>query len=70
MAEKLGFAKAPKEYKKNPDMYKGHVGDVAGVIRVAATGSRNTPDLCEILHTLGADEVEIRFEEAIKILKG
>ena len=70
MAEKLGFAKAPKEYKKNPDMYKGHVGDVAGVIRVAATGRRNTPDLCEILHTLGADEVEKRFDEAIKILKG
>ena len=70
MAEKLGFAKAPKEYKKNPDMYKGHVGDVAGVIRVAATGRRNTPDLCEILHTLGADEVEKRFDEAIKILRG
>lgn len=70
MAGKLGFAKAPKEYKKNPDMYKGHVGDVAGVIRVAATGRRNTPDLYEILQTLGRDEVMKRFDEAIEILKG
>ena len=70
MAERLGFAKAPKEYKKNPDMYKGHVGDVAGVIRVAATGRRNTPDLYEILQTLGCDEVMKRFDEAIEILRG
>ena len=41
MAETIGYAKAPKVYKKDPDSYKGHVGDVAGVIRVAATGRRN-----------------------------
>ena len=70
MAEKLGYAKSPKEYKKNPDMYKGHVGDVAEVIRVAVTGRRNTPDLYEILQTLGKEEVMKRFDEAIEILKG
>ena len=69
MAEKMGFAKAPKEYKKNPDQYKGHVGDVAGVIRVAATGRLNTPDLYEILQVLGKDEVMKRFDEAIEILR-
>lgn len=70
MAEELGYAKAPKEYKKNPDDYKGHVGDVAGVIRVAATGRRNTPDLYEILQVLGPDEVMKRFDEAINKLRG
>ena len=70
MAERLGFAKTPKEYKKNPDMYKGHVGDVAGVIRAAVTGRRNTPDLYEILQTLGSDEVMKRMDEATEILKG
>ncbi len=70
MAVSLGYAKAPKEYKKNPDDYKGHVGDVAGVIRVAATGRRNTPDLYEILQVLGSDEVIKRFDEAIDILRG
>lgn len=70
MAVKLGYAKAPKEYKKNPDDFKGHVGDVAGVIRIAVTGRRNTPDLYEILQTLGRDEVISRLDSAIEILKG
>lgn len=69
MAESLGYAKAPKEYKKNPDDYKGHVGDVAGVIRVAVTGRRNTPDLYEIMQVLGSEEVMKRFDEAIDILR-
>ena len=47
-----------------------HVGDVAGVIRVAATGRRNTPDLYEILQVLGKDEVMKRFDEAIESLRG
>ena len=70
MAVKLGYAKAPKEYKKNPDDFKGHVGDVAGIIRSAVTGRRNTPDLYEILQTLGRDEVISRLDSAIEILKG
>ena len=69
MAVDLGYAKAPKEYKKNPDAYKGHVGDVAGVIRAAATGRLNTPDLYEILQVLGYDEVIKRFDDAINTLK-
>ena len=69
LAISLGYAKAPKEYKKNPDEYKGHVGDVASVIRVAVTGRRNTPDLYEILQTLGTDEVMKRFSNAIEKLR-
>lgn len=69
MAVSLGYAKAPKEYKKNPEAFKGHVGDVAGVIRAAVTGRRNTPDLYEILQVLGKDEVIKRFDEAINLLK-
>ncbi len=69
MAESLGYAKAPKAYKKDPDSFRGHVGDVASVIRVAVTGRRNTPDLYEIMRTLGYSEVMERIEAAIKILK-
>lgn len=70
MAVSLGYAKAPKEYKKNPDDFKGHVGDVAGVIRAAVTGRRNTPDLYEIMQTLGSDEVMKRIDNAIEKLRG
>lgn len=70
MAERLGYAKAPKEYKKNPDAFRGHVGDVSSVIRVAVTGRKNTPDLYEILQVLGKDEVIKRLDEAEVMLKG
>ncbi len=69
MSEALGYAKAPKFYKKNPEMFKGHVGDVSSVIRVAATGRKNTPDLYQILQVLGEKETMDRFDLAIKVLK-
>ncbi len=69
MAEELGYAKAPKLYKKNPDDFKGHVGDVASAIRVAVTGRRQTPDLYEIINTLGYEEFLSRMDKAIKNLE-
>lgn len=68
MAESMGYAKTPKLYKKTPELFKGHVGDVAGVIRAAVTGRRNTPDLYEIMQTLGKDEVMKRISEAIGMI--
>ncbi len=53
----LGFCPEVKEYKKNPENWKGHVGDVSTVIRVAVTGRTNTPDLCTIMQCLGRDRV-------------
>lgn len=62
LAEKLGYAREVKEYKKNPENFKGHVGDVSTVIRVALTGRKNTPDLYEILRQLGKERIVRRFE--------
>ncbi len=56
-ANKNGFASEVKEYKLNPDNYKGHVGDVCELIRVVATGRTMTPDLYEILKLLGKDKI-------------
>ena len=61
VSEKFGFAREVKEYKKNPEAFKGHVGDVSTVVRVALTGRRNTPDLYEILKNLGKERIEKRF---------
>ena len=68
MSEELGYAKAPKIYKKDPESYKGHVGDVSTIIRVAITGRKNTPDLHQILNVLGEDEVINRLDSAISAL--
>ena len=66
MCEPLGFTPNVKEYKKNPDAFKGHVGDVSTVIRIALTSRRNTPDLYSIMNLLGEDEIKARLEDALK----
>ncbi len=54
-----------KEFKKNPEAYRGHVGDVSTIIRVALTGRTNTPDLCEITKLLGQERVIERLNKAL-----
>lgn len=66
----LGFTPNVKEYKNNPEKYKGHVGDVSGVIRLAATSRANTPDLYMILKLLGKERFKKRVNESISALKG
>ena len=69
LAEELGFARSPKDYKAEPDRYKGHAGDVSSVIRVAVTGRRNTPDLYSIMQTMGGSKVRERITAAKDALK-
>ncbi len=66
IAPSLGFASETKEYKANPDNFKGHAGDLSTVLRIAITGRRNTPDLCSIMQVLGKDECEKRINNTIK----
>lgn len=70
LCEPLGFTPNVKEYKANPDAYKGHVGDVSTVIRVASTSRANTPDLYYILQILGKEEVLHRLDQAISFYEG
>lgn len=64
----LGFADNMKEYKKNPENFKGSVADVSGIIRVAETTRKNTPDLYYIMSLLGQEEVEKRMKRVISLL--
>ncbi len=57
-----GYSDNVKEYKNNPDKYKGHVGDVCEAIRVMVTGRTKSPDLYEILRILGKDKIKERLE--------
>ncbi len=69
LCEPLGYTPNVKEYKKNPDAYKGHVGDLSTVVRVAVTGRRNTPDLYAIMALLGQEKVKERLNEALAFYK-
>ena len=66
----LGCTPNVKEYKQNPDAFRGHVGDLSTVIRVAVTGRRNTPDLFSIMQILGEDRVRARLRKARAALDG
>lgn len=69
LCEPLGCTPNVKEYKQNPEAYKGHVGDISTIIRVALTGRTNTPDLYSITALLGENRVKARLENAIKHYK-
>ena len=57
-----GYAGSPKEYKKSPDEYKGHVGDLCEALRVMITGRTKSPDLFSIMKILGKDNIKNRIE--------
>ena len=62
----LGYGYAPnvKAFKAAPDEFRGHFGDLAGVLRVVLAARRNTPDLCEVMQALGKDRVVARLSAA------
>lgn len=62
IATELGYAAKPKDYKKNPDEYKGHVGHVSTVIRIALMGRAVSPDVWTIQQIMGEDVVKDRIE--------
>ena len=62
------FAENNKMYKANKEAYLGHSGDVAEMIRVALTGSKNSPNLYFVIQILGKEEVNRRINKAIEKL--
>ena len=68
LAVSLGYAAKPKEYKQNPDAYKGHVGDVSMVLRLAVTGKSASPDLYSVMQILGRENVISRINRYISEL--
>ncbi len=61
LCDELGYASNMKEYKENPDKFKGNVADVSTVLRVTITTRSMTPDLYEIMKLLGKERIEKRI---------
>lgn len=66
LCEQQGYARDMKSFNKNPSAFKGHVGDVAMVLRIALTGRTNTPDLYEIIQIMGKSRVIERLKKYIQ----
>ena len=61
LATKLGYAADMKEYKADPEAFRGNVADISMFIRVAVTGKMNAPDLYTVMQILGKEKVAERI---------
>lgn len=65
-AAAAGFAAENAEYKADPSAFKGNVSDAAEIVRMAVTGSPNSPDLCTIMGILGRERSLARLSAAMR----
>lgn len=65
IAETHRFAQNNKVFKQNPTQYVGHVGDVAEMLRIALTGSKQSPNLYYVMQILGLDRIRNRIGKVI-----
>ena len=65
LGKQFGFAENNKTYKQNKDQYLGHVGDVAELLRITLTSSKQSPNLYYVLQILGKDEIAFRIDYVI-----
>ena len=66
---KLNYAANNKEYKANPDNFKGNIGDLAEILRITLTGRKNAPSLYAVMALLGLEESHRRMECVISLIK-
>ena len=65
IGNELGYTSDYKAYKENPNKFKGKVGDVAMVIRIALTKRSKTPDLYQVMQVMGEEKVRQRLDKFV-----
>lgn len=65
IATEHNYAIKMGQYKKHPEDYSGSIADLSSFVRFALTGCLNTPDLHQIIHILGQEEMERRIRDFI-----
>lgn len=68
VADACGFASDMKAYKADPTPFKGSVADVSMFLRVAVTGSVNSPDMYSVMQILGKERVTSRVRSMLESL--
>ena len=63
ITDELGFAVKPKDFKKEPEKFKGSIVHITNMLRIALTGRANAPDIHEVSHVLGEDIVRARLSK-------
>ena len=65
----LNYAANNKEYKANPELFKGNIGDLAEILRITLTGRKNAPNLYSVMKILGLEESRRRMDCVISLIK-
>ena len=65
---RLNFATNNKEYKANPENFRGNIGDLAEILRITLTGRKNAPSLYAVMALLGLEESHRRIDYVISLL--
>jgi glutamyl-tRNA synthetase len=68
IARNLGFAADMKEYKANPENFKGSVADISSFIRVAVTGKESSPDMYSVMQIMGERRILERIKNACYLM--
>ena len=63
-----GFAGNNKEFKANPEVFKGTIGDVAEILRITLTGRKNSPNLYYVMRILKKEECDRRIDLVLQNL--
>ncbi len=66
LCDTLGYCSNMKEYKENPNNYKGSIVDISMVIRVVVTTKTMTPDLYDIMKLLGKEKLLKRINSFVE----
>lgn len=65
LAANNGFAISNKDYKANPEAFKGNISAAAELIRIAITGQKDSQNLHEVIDIIGEERVKARLKNAI-----
>ncbi len=67
IAAENGYADNIKEYKSNPENFKGSIVDVTRVFRVLLTGKPQSPDLYSVMQVMGQERVFRRVDKLLNL---
>ena len=68
LATRHNFAENNKIYKQNKELYLGSVNDIAEMVRIALTTSKQSPNIYYVLRILKTEEIKRRINVSIDIL--
>lgn len=65
IAVRAGFASSNKDYKTEPDRYRGSLTDAIQILRIVVTGRSATPSLFEVMKVIGKDDLFARVRNYV-----